>query len=219
MTGGLKSILDTIKNSREQKSVKIQGYLDDYLSGENILGKVSEAVKFKHSYFWINIGNVMARTRIGEFLLKNDLSLFSAVHSNAYVAENTEIGEGSIICAGCVIQPGTKIGKNVFINTGVIIEHDNNIGEHCNISSGIVTGGPLKIGKSTFIGLNCTILPYVVIGNNCYIGAGGVITKNIPDNSFGYGVPFRIRKRNKCEICGKKNCYCVDTKLRMEWHE
>lgn len=53
---------------------------------------------------------------------------------------------------------------------------------------------PVHIGNDVWIGGNVTILPGVCIGNNVVVGAGAVVTKDIPDNSLALGVPARVIK-------------------------
>lgn len=53
---------------------------------------------------------------------------------------------------------------------------------------------PIKIGDDCYIGNNAIILPGVTIGNRCVIGAGAVVSRNIPDNSVAVGVPARVIK-------------------------
>lgn len=115
----------------------------------------------------------------------------------------------------------TKIGKNFFANFNLTIQDDANvtIGDNCNFGTGttIVTplhpmladernkittengeqkrlcwAKPVKIGNNCWFGANVTVLPGVTIGDNCVIGAGSVVTKDIPPNTFGAGVPCRI---------------------------
>ena len=52
--------------------------------------------------------------------------------------------------------------------------------------------GKIKIGNNVHIGTNATIMPGVIIGDNCIIGCGAVVTKKIPDNSVAVGVPARV---------------------------
>lgn len=58
----------------------------------------------------------------------------------------------------------------------------------------------IKIGDDVWIGANVTILPGVTIGNNVVIGAGAVVTKDIPDNSLAVGVPARVIKEIENDI-------------------
>ena len=51
---------------------------------------------------------------------------------------------------------------------------------------------PVKIGRCTFIGTNAVILPGVKVGDHCIIGAGAVVTKDVPSRSVATGVPAKI---------------------------
>jgi len=123
----------------------------------------------------------------------------------------------------------TKIGKNCFINFNFVCQDDSTItiGDNCRIGPNVcfVTPShpllveqrrtrlcsdgknrfyckakPIKIGNDCWFGANVTVLPGVTVGNGCVIGAGSVVTKNIPDNSLAYGNPCKvIRKFSKEE--------------------
>lgn len=97
-----------------------------------------------------------------------------------------------------------EIGDNCLITSGVkFITHDGSISVIYNKFSGLplkdVYGkynkfGKIKVGNNCFIGINTIILPGVTIGDNTIIGAGSVITRDIPDNTVYAGNPAR-------EIC------------------
>ena len=53
----------------------------------------------------------------------------------------------------------------------------------------------IKIGDDVWLGGNVTILPGVNIGNNVVVGAGAVVTKDIPDNSLALGVPAKVVRK------------------------
>lgn len=115
----------------------------------------------------------------------------------------------------------TKIGKNFFANFNFTVQDDAEvvIGDNCNFGPGatIVTpvhpmvaeerrrirtaageekrlcyGKPVKIGNDCWFGANVTVCPGVTIGDGCVIGAGSVVTRDIPANSFAAGVPCRV---------------------------
>ena len=100
----------------------------------------------------------------------------------------TSVGPGLVIYhgQGLVVHEGTKIGKNV------ILRNNTTIGNKIT-SSGKITAAP-TIGDNVEIGSNCVIIGEISIGNNSIIGAGSVVTKNVPKNSVVVGNPARIIK-------------------------
>lgn len=78
------------------------------------------------------------------------------------------------------------IGKNCVIGYNTtILTHEFLVDEFKT--------GPVHIGDNTLIGANVTILPGVTIGNNVKVGAGAVVSKDIPDNTLAYGNTIQIK--------------------------
>ena len=110
---------------------------------------------------------------------------------------NIEIGNNFYINHNCVILDCAKVtfGDNVFIgpNCGFYTAtHPINAEER---NSGLESAKPISIGNNVWIGGNVTVLPGVEIGDNTIIGAGSVVTKNIPKNVVAVGNPCRIIKQ------------------------
>ena len=109
-------------------------------------------------------------------------------------------------CLGnnCEVYPGVKfgtepylitIGNNVRITSNVrFITHDGGVWVIRNMNNmpEIDKFGTISIGNNVMIGTDSIIMPNSRIGNNCIIGAGTVVTKEIPDNSVVAGVPGKI---------------------------
>ena len=109
--------------------------------------------------------------------------------------KNIKIGKNVFINACCRFQDqggieigdGSLIGHNTTIAT---LNHDFNPDKRANLHP-----SPVKIGKKVWIGSDCTILPGVEIGDGAVIGAGSVVTKNVPANSIAVGNPARVIKQ------------------------
>ena len=115
------------------------------------------------------------------------------------------LGEDSNIAAplnGACVSP-MKIGKNVFINTnllamargGITIEDDVRISNnHDPYDLPVLLCKPVHIKASAWIGAGATILPGVCVGRHAVVGAGSVVTKDVPDYAVVVGNPASVVK-------------------------
>lgn len=107
---------------------------------------------------------------------------------------NIEIGENFYSNMNLVILDGAKvtIGNNVFIapNVGIYTAgHPLDMGQR---TQGLEYAYPINIGNNVWIGAHTAILPGVTIGDNSVIGAGSIVTKNIPADSLAVGNPCKV---------------------------
>jgi acetyltransferase-like isoleucine patch superfamily enzyme len=103
------------------------------------------------------------------------------------IQKNVKVGKGTRISSHSFICEGVEIGERVFIAHGVMFVND--LFDFEDTSSWIMRS--TKIGNNVRIGSNATILP-VEIGDNSIIGAGAVVTKNVPSNTLLAGNPAKI---------------------------
>lgn len=117
------------------------------------------------------------------------------------IGDHVEIWSNSIIDYGCRIGDHVKIHANVYIAQFTIIEDDVFIAPGVTIANDphplcrqcTQENGPtIKCGAR--IGINATILPGVEIGENALVGAGAVVTKDVPTQAVFYGNPGRVAK-------------------------
>ena len=88
-----------------------------------------------------------------------------------------------------------RIGSNVTITGGVIFEtHDGGVGLFREEFPGINVFGRILVGNNVFIGHHAIIMPGVTIGDNVVIGAGSIVTRDIPAGVVAVGVPAKSVK-------------------------
>lgn len=105
------------------------------------------------------------------------------------------IGSGSNIGRGSWVAKDTQFGKNVMTGPEIIVLSVN----HSTVRNGVPFNKqghfqrkPVIIGNNVWVGTRAIILPGVVIGDNCVIGAGAVVSKSVPSNCTIVGNPARI---------------------------
>ena len=108
-----------------------------------------------------------------------------SVWSNSVIDYGCTIGDRVKIHTNCYVAQYTELEDDVFLAPGVTIANDLYPG---NEVSGESMAGPI-IEAGAQIGVNATILPYVRIGRGAIIGAGSVVTKDVPDGMIAYGNP------------------------------
>lgn len=113
------------------------------------------------------------------------------ISRNVSVNYNTEIGNYTKIMDNTHITGNMKIGNHVFISVLVATTNDNTMGRE-EYNSEHVFGATIE--DDVTIGAAANILPHVTIGKNAIVGAGAVVTKNIPPNKVVMGIPAKIIK-------------------------
>lgn len=124
---------------------------------------------------------------------------------NVIIREENIIGDNVGIWSNSVIDYGCRIGNNVKIHSNVYVAQFTTIEDDAFLAPGVSVandmrplcaectraGGP-TIKRGARIGVNVTILPRVVIGEYALVGAGSVVTKDVPPHAVVYGNPARV---------------------------
>lgn len=172
-------------------------FLDDDESiktsmGLEVIGRTADAFTYKdEADFFVAIGSNTTREKIQEKLIEQGINVICLIHPSAVIGTNVEIGFGSVVMAGVVINSSSRIGNGCIINTSSSIDHDNVIENYVHISPGVNMAGTVKVGKGSWIGIGSVVSNNVNICSSCKVGAGAVVVKNITEPGTYVGVPAR----------------------------
>lgn len=156
---------------------------------------------------------------------------FSHISKDVIIGQNCNFGQNVFISSNVIIGNNVKVQNNVSIYTGVVIEDDVFCGPSMVFTNVLTPRSAFPrnkkedyskttIKKGASLGANSTVVCGVTIGEHAFIGAGSVVTKDIPPYALCYGNPARI-KGWVCE-CGIKltfnsiNATCLECNRKYE---
>lgn len=143
----------------------------------------------------IAIGNCAVRLHLAAVAKEMGFSLASALHPRAIVASTVEIGVGTVIAAGAVVNPGSVLGENVIVNTCASVDHDCVLEDGVHICPGAHLAGNVTVRRGTWIGIGATVIEGIEIGKGSMIAAGGAVVSDIEHGVLAKGVPAKVSRK------------------------
>lgn len=140
----------------------------------------------------IAVGSPHSRLQLAELVLSHGLELATAVHPRAIVAGDVEVGAGSVIVAGAVVNPGSRLGRATIVNTLASVDHGCVLADGATICPCARLGGDVTIDRCAWVGIGATVRERIHIREHAVIGAGAVVLDDVASHTVVAGVPARV---------------------------
>ncbi len=182
----------------KEEEKMLAGEIYDANYNKELLEKRLKAKALCKKYNELDIREFNSKKEIIEKLLQKKVNQFT-IEPNFYCdyGFNITFGENFYSNHNLVILDANLVefGDNVFIGPNCGFYTSGHPLDYKTRNKGLEYAKPIKVGNNVWIGGNVCVLPGVTIGDNCVIGAGSVVNKNIPKNSIAVGNPCKVIKR------------------------
>jgi acetyltransferase EpsM len=150
-------------------------------------------------HYFTALGSNLARRALVERVeqLAAGLPAFTLIHPTAYLGEDIQIGEGTLLAPYVVITARVKIGRHCILNVKASVSHDSAVGDFVNLNPGVTVCGNCNIGDSAYIGAGATVMNGISVGAGAIVGGGAMVTRDIPPFTTAVGVPARVIKHHE----------------------
>ncbi len=178
----------------------LMGFLDDQLikgsivDGRTVLGGVGELAKMSDGIsVAIAVANPQTRREIRARIGDTRVSFPVLTHPSAMLGDQqrNRFEEGAIIAAGNIMTTNIVVGPFAIINIGCTIGHDVVIGAFASLMPSCSISGSVHLDECTDLGTGACILPGLRVGRDSRVGAGAVVTRDVPSAVTVAGVPAR----------------------------
>ena len=197
----------------QEAGVNIVGFLDDdpkyegqEVRGIPVLGPISLLNTLKSTdgieAVYCPLGNNKLRVRFLKMACELGYETPNYIHPSVIISPNVTIGKGVYILLGTTIMPHTVIKDYVMISMGVHLAHHNVLDEGVFLSTGCNFGASIHAHKYAYCGISSTIMTGMhELGEDCLIGAGAVVIKDVPNRAVMAGVPAKVLKyKEQCPL-------------------
>lgn len=140
----------------------------------------------------IGIGNPDVRRRVVNRIRPVVRSFPVLVHPNVPRFDRVTLAEGVQIHAGAVVTVDIVLGAFVILNRHVDVSHDCHLGNWCTLAPAVTLSGNVRLDDGADLGARATCIPGVHVGAWSVVGAGAVVTRDIPSGVTAVGVPARV---------------------------
>ena len=198
-----REVADILKG---QDQTEVIGFIDD---NRDLQGSEFDGLRVLGDWSWIDgqqksgiavvcaVGLPQLRRRLTKRAESLGLSFADAISPLAYISPSASLGKGVMVFPYCAINAGAFVESHSILNVAATVSHDTKIGRYATVNPGAHIGGNVVIGEGCYIGIGANLIHGQSVGEWSVVGAGAVVTSDLPANVTAVGVPAKTIKRRE----------------------
>ena len=183
---------------------RLVAFIDDMNPGGELRGRpvltLAEIARAQRPAFVVAVGDPALREDLVHAAESAGLPVAPPlVHPSVqYDEDHVTLGPGTVICAGSILTTDIAVARHVQINLDCTVGHDVSLGDYATLAPGVHVSGKVAIGRGAYLGTGAVTVDGdydqpLVIGDRAVVGAGAVVTRDVPPATTVVGVPARAR--------------------------
>lgn len=173
--------------------VEVTAFLDDRLAGQTVRGlpvrPTGDAVPGEE--YLLGIADPTARRRLAGGLDARGLRARTVIHPRAIVGPESTFGPGGLVLGGAHVSSSVTVGAHGQVHYNATVGHDTVFADFVSVYPGANVAGSVRLDAGCTVGSAACVLQGLAVGRGAFVGAGAVVTRDVPDDTTVVGVPAR----------------------------
>lgn len=184
-------------DSYKRKGIVIHGY--EIIGNEYDLPFLIEKLNIYGGI--VAIGDNWSRKIMVNRILKivPRFHFINAIHPAAVIGKNVQIGQGTVIVPGTIVNANAQIGDHCILNTSSSLGHDSILSDFSSLAPRVCTGGALNLGVCSAISMGASVIENITIGKHSVVGAGALVLNDVPDYVVAFGSPAKVMRQRRID--------------------